>query len=141
MGHSAVLAPTAGLHGPHAEDARNMVELSRSLSYGQAVELGAMWEYDDNPKYNVHCEAVQEALALSGRELPLGWFEAVFEEYTWLTNTKALHAIADAVVATLVKDEVPSATFKALVDPWWKYMSRNALHKVDLRKMREICTV
>lgn len=140
MGHSAVLAPTAGLNGPHADDARRMVELSRTLSYGQAVELGAMWEYYDDPKYTAHCEAVQEALALTGRELPLGWFEAVFEEYNWLTTTKALHAIADAVVATLVKDEVSSGTFKSLVEPWRKYMSHNGLHKTDLRKVKEICS-
>jgi hypothetical protein len=141
MTHSAVLAPTGGLQGPHAEDARSMVELSRYLSYGQAVELGATWEYYDDPSYSRHCEAVQEALALTGRELPLGWFEAIFEEYNWLTTTKALHAIADAVVATLVKDEVSTTTFKALVEPWRKYMSHNAAHKVDLRKVKEICSV
>lgn len=141
MTHSAVLAPTEGLLGPHAEDARSMVELSRYLSYGQAVELGATWEYDDNPMYSLHCETVQEALALTGRELPLGWFEAIFEEYNWLTTTKALHAIADAVVVTLVKDEIPTTTFKALVEPWRKYMSCNATHKVDLRKVKEICSV
>lgn len=139
MAHSAVLVPTEGLQGPHAEDARHMIELSRYLTYGQAVELGATWEYDDNPEYSTHCEAVQEALALTDRELPLGWFEAVFEEYNWLTTTKALHAIADAVVATLVKDEVPTSTFKALVEPWRNYMSRNA-HKVDLRQIKEICS-
>jgi len=130
---------TGELTGPHAEDARRILSMSARLTEAQAHDLASVWENDVNPEYDEYCSAIQAALEATGRALPLGWFEAVFAEQEWVTSTKALHAIADAVVATLVKNDVPHATFFAIVRPWWQYMSTHTSTKVDLRRIKEIC--
>jgi len=138
MDHSPPVL-TGELSGPHAEDAQRILSMSAKLTERQAQELADVWEKDTNPDYDEHCEAIQAALQRTERTLPLGWFEAVFSERDWVSSTKALHAIADAVVATLVKDEIPHCVFFSIVRPWWQYMSTHTSTKVDLRKIKEIC--
>jgi hypothetical protein len=130
---------TGELSGPHSEDAERIISMSAKLSSSQALELADIWENDSSPDYDENCAIIQAALVRTSRTLPLGWFEAVFADQEWVSSTKALHAVADAVVATLVKDEVPHAVFFSIVRPWWQYMSRNTATKVDLRKIKEIC--
>ena len=141
MTSSHAVMPTNGLRGPHASDAQRMLAMSARLSKRQAQELAAAWESDPNPHYDLFCEVVQGALISTDRRLPMGWFEAYFADQEWLEGTKALHAIADAVVATLVRDDIPHEIFHALVRPWAEYMSEHAAHKVDLRRIKEICLI
>src|SRR3954453_14939445 len=134
--------PTSGLCGPYAADAERMLMMSARLSKSQAQELAAAWESDPNPHYDLFCEIIQGALISTDRRLPMGWFEAYFTDVvTWVDSTKALHAIADAVVATLVRGDTPHEVFHALVRPWAAYMSEHAAHKVDLRRIKEICLI
>jgi hypothetical protein len=130
---------TGELTGPHAKDAHHILSMSAKLTWQQASDLAAVWENDVNPDYDEHCQTIQNVLQSTGRTLPLGWFEAVFADHNWLSSTKALHAVADAVVATLVKDDIPQDVFFAIVRPWWQYMSTHTATKVDLRKIKEIC--
>lgn len=127
------------LTGPHVEDAQHILAYSAVLSHEQAVDLADLWEYDINPYYDDNCVEVQNLLAITNRNLPLGWFEATFADCEWINSTKALHAIADAVVATLVKDLLPHDVFFAMIRPWWKEMSKITSGKVDLTMLTEIC--
>lgn len=138
MDRAPVMA-TGELSGPHAEDAVRILAMSARLTFSQACELADVWENDVSPDYDENCAVIQAALESTGRSLPLGWFEAVFADHDWVSDTKALHAVADVVVATLVKDDVPNAVFFSIVRPWWQYMSRNMVRKVDLRRIKEIC--
>jgi hypothetical protein len=107
-----------GLRGPHAGDAAEIVRLALTLTPVQAQSLSDMWELDTHPDYLSYCSAVSKGLAANGRTLPLGWFEATFADVPWLDGTKALHAIADAVMATLALDLVAAPITHALLKPW-----------------------
>src|SRR5438270_12094902 len=113
-----------GLYGPHAGDAAEIVRLALTFTPVQAQSLSDMWELDSHPDYLSYCSIVAKALTGNGRTLPLGWFEATFADVSWLGNTKALHAIADAVIATLALALVPAPITYALTKPWLQATGR-----------------
>ena len=107
-----------GLTGPYSKEAVSILRLASTFTPAQALALSDAWELDNHPDYLSYCSMVAKALEKEGRALPLGWFEAVLADCTWLESTKALHAIADAVMGTLAKDLVPSPISQALIKPW-----------------------
>lgn len=107
-----------GLGGPHARDAVQIIRLALTFTPVQAQALSDIWELDTHPDYMSYCSIVSKALEANGRTLPLGWFEATFADVPWMDDTKALHAIADAVMATLATDLVAGPIVHALTDPW-----------------------
>lgn len=106
------------LHGPQRFDAEKIIQAALTMSTREAQRLSDLYETYDDPDYIAHCTVVWDALETTGRHLPLGWFEAIFANCAWSDTTKALHAVADAVVATLVADVVPPDVVKALTSPW-----------------------
>lgn len=125
------MAKTAvrGLVGPHADEAWGIVERGITLDLREAQEITRAWNPDAPESvvrsYLENCRVVWKALNESKRMLPLGWFEAMFADVEWLEDTKALHAIADAVVVTLVKDLVPEQVYDSLTAPWRKVVEHD----------------
>lgn len=120
-----------GLVGPCADEAWAIVERGLALTLSEAQEVTRAWN-PDAPEavvriYLENCRVVWKALESSERMLPLGWFEATFADVEWLETTKALHAIADAVVATLVRDKIPADVYDSLMAPWRKVVEHNIL--------------
>lgn len=107
-----------GLRGPMMHDAERIVRHALTFNTDQAQALSDIWELDTHPDYTSYCSIVAKALDAADRSLPLGWFEAQFADLPWVDSTKALHAIADAVMATLASDLVPSPIIHALRRPW-----------------------
>lgn len=110
--------PSGSLKGPGAPLALEIIEIALRMTAEQAAYLSRVYEADPNDNYRAHCAMVQDALEITGRALSLGWFEAVFRCPEWPLRTKALHAVADAVVATLVADVVGTDVVEALLRPW-----------------------
>lgn len=106
------------LRGPLADDAITLVECALSMTRDEAIALSRAYEADVNEHYIAQCTVVADALQISDRELAPGWFETVFALQDWTQDTKALHAIADAVMVTLVADIVPNDITEALTRPW-----------------------
>lgn len=106
------------LRGPGAEAAQAIIEAALVMSNEQAVHLSRVYEADPNEHYAAHCTIVMDALAMTDRQVRLGWFESVFRYQEWMFTTKALHAIADAVMAVLVSDVVAPDVATALCRPW-----------------------
>lgn len=106
------------LRGPQAGEAQAIVDCALSMSRTEAIVLSRAYEADPNPHYLAQCSIIQDALEMTGRSLTIGWFEAVFRHQDWTLDTKALHAIADAVMATLVADVVPADVVVPLTRPW-----------------------
>jgi hypothetical protein len=115
------------LTGPHAEDCYEVIEDALTLTHDQAVALSRAYEADPNQDYLAHCAMVQDALAVTGRAIDGGWFESVFRYQDWTTDTKALHAVADAVMALLVADIIPTSVVYALTRPWISLRAQAAL--------------
>lgn len=113
-----VLPPVIDLVGPNSLDAAEIVLRSMEMTDSEARALSSMWEMDNDPQYLTYCDEVMQALETSGRTLPMGWFEAVYEEISWAWTTKALHAIADTVVATLARDLISFDTYNAMTLAW-----------------------
>lgn len=106
------------LIGPHAEDCYEVIESALTMTREQAIALSRTYEADPNEHYMAHCSIVQDALAISGRAVDGGWFESVFRYQDWILDTKALHAVADAVMTLLVADMIPASVVYALTRPW-----------------------
>lgn len=113
----------SGLCGPHAHDAEQIIDLALTFTSAQAQALSDVWELDVHPDYLVYCSIIKEALVTANYSLPIGWFEACFAEVAWSDSTKALHAIADTVMATLAKDLVATSVTQALLKPWNQIIS------------------
>lgn len=110
--------PVQDLRGPNADEASRLLAKAYALSDDQARRVSNIYEADHDPRYDDFCTEVWNALETSGRLLPLGWFEAVFMECSWVETTKALHAIADAVMATLVRQEISHDAYQVLTLPF-----------------------
>jgi hypothetical protein len=106
------------LRGPRSDDALAIVQRALTMTRDEAIALSRAYEADPNEHYIAQCTVVLDALELTGRVMSDGWFERVFRFQDWTTDTKALHAVADAVLATLVSDIVPTEVTDALVRPW-----------------------
>lgn len=106
------------LRGPGIEAAYAIIEAALVMSNEQAAYLSCVYEADPNEHYGPHCSVVQDALAMTDRQVQLGWFESVFRYQDWMFTTKALHAIADAVMASLVSDVISPEVVTALTRPW-----------------------
>ena len=119
---SHTLSELPGLTGPHATEAMDLVVRAQALTRQEALALASAWDPEAGAneirEYLENCREVWGALERTGRKLPLGWFEAMFADVEWAENTKALHPIADAVVATLVKDEIPMEVYSFMTHPW-----------------------
>lgn len=93
------------LKGPGRSEAVELVRLAQGMSREDAITVERSWMDDDDlTAYYAVCDRVWTALEDSGRFLYLGWFENVFSDAVWFPDTKALHPVADAVMATLVSD-------------------------------------
>jgi len=112
------MMPVQDLRGPHADEACHLLGKAMSLSFAQAQQISDLYESDNHPSYADHCREVWNALENTGRVLPLGWFEAIFADCAWVEGTKALHAIADAVMATLVRQEISRTAYNNLTLPF-----------------------
>lgn len=110
--------PTGSLRGPGADVAKAIIETALTMTHEQAVRLSRAYDADPNANYLAHCAIIQDALAMTGRSLTVGWFEAAFRYQSWTRDTRALHAIADVVMATLVADVVAAEVTDALTRPW-----------------------
>lgn len=106
------------LFGPHSEDCYEVIERALLLTPDSAAALSLAYEGDPNESYYEHCAIVQDALAVSGRTVAPGWLESIFSDATWVSETKALHAVADAVMAFLVADIIPLSVVQSLARPW-----------------------
>lgn len=106
------------LSGPYADEALQLIMLGTLLSQAEAQRISYLYETDTNPEYESYCDQVKAALEQTGRELPLGWFEGVFGTHGWVTDTKALHAIADLVMATLVRSDISLVAYNCLAGPF-----------------------
>lgn len=106
------------LTGPHAEDAFAVIERALLLTPVQARALSDAYETDSNDRYYEHCSMVQDALAVTGRVVESGWLEHFFLTLEWARDTKALHAVADAVMAILVADMLPESVVQMVARPW-----------------------
>jgi len=106
------------LTGPHAEDCYEVIEDALTMTREQAIALSRAYEGDPNRDYLAHCAMVQDALEVSGRAIDGRWFESVFRYQDWAADTKALHAVADAVMAILVADLIPASVVQQLTRPW-----------------------
>jgi hypothetical protein len=128
------MMPVQDLRGPCADEACHILSKAVGLTFEQAQHMGDVYEADSNSDYNRYCNEVWDALERTERLLPLGWFEALFAETEWVDRTKAIHAIADAVVATLVRNEISKEAFNCLTLPFLVGRGRvpGALTKVDL---------
>lgn len=104
------------LKGPHRAEALEIVGQAKRMGQVDAERISDSWESDgDLENYYATCERIFDAMAQTGRSLPIGWFETEFAGLGWVTTTKALHAVADAVSATLVMDCVSAQDFNLLV--------------------------
>lgn len=110
--------PVQDLRGPHADEACHVLAQAISLTSRQAVQISEIYNTDDDDTYAQHCTEVWNALERTGRLLPLGWFEAIFVDCTWVEETLALHAIADSVMATLVRTEISREAYNRLTLPF-----------------------
>lgn len=119
------------LRGPYASNAMDLLRVAYGLTMDEARRLSKAWEQDDNPAYLSLCALVEEALVNSGRKVPSGWLEDYFADLTWTSTTKALDAIADAVMVVLVQDLIPQPIVQALIAPWLSIQKYNPM-KVDL---------
>lgn len=113
-----MVVPPGSLKGPGAPLALEIIQAALAMTGQQAAHLSRAYEADPNENYRAHCAVVQDALEFTGRGLTVGWFEAVFRYPDWAVRTKALHAVADAVVATLVADVIGSDVVDAMLRPW-----------------------
>lgn len=109
---------SGSLRGPRVDIAQAIIETALTMTRQEAERLSVAWLADPNGNYMAHCAMIQDALEMTGRTLSLGWFEAIFRYQDWTLYTKALHAVADAVVATLVSDVVPAELVATLMRPW-----------------------
>lgn len=105
------------LRGPQADAAAAVVERALGLTRDEAIALSQAYELDPNENYLAHCSLVQDILDMTGRGLSMGWFEQVFAAQEWIFDTRALDAIADAVMATLVADVIPGEVVEILLRP------------------------
>lgn len=112
------MMPVQDLRGPNADEACHLLGKALALTTEQAQQISDLYEADNHPAYTDHCREVWNALENTGRVLPLGWFEAIFADCSWVESTKALHAIADAVMATIVRQEISRAAYSALTLPF-----------------------
>lgn len=112
-----MILPVQDLRGPHADEACHLLGKATTLTWEQASQVSAEYERDTDPNYDNYCTEVWDALERTGRLLPLGWFEGIFLDAAWV-ETKALHAIADAVVATLVRSEISRDAYNCLTLPF-----------------------
>lgn len=135
--------PVQDLRGPHADEACHIISKAVGLTVDQAQHMGDVYETDTNPHYADYCTEVWNALERSERLLPLGWFEALFAECDWVDTTKALHAIADAVVATLVRSDISRDAFNCLTLPFLvgRTDAPGTLTKVDLMNRWETARI
>src|SRR3954447_9784813 len=106
--------PVQDLRGPHADEACHLLVKAVSLTLAQAQKMSDAYESEIDARYEEYCQEVWDALEHTGRILPLGWFEAIFFEAEWVDTTKALHAVADAVMATLVRQEISGPAYQHL---------------------------
>lgn len=129
------MMPVQDLRGPHADEACHLLGKAMALTAEQAQKISDLYESDNHPSYNEYCGEVWNALERTGRVLPLGWFEAVFADCPWTEGTKALHAVADAIMATLVRNEISRDAYSSLTLPFVLGRSQTqieSLSKVDL---------
>lgn len=135
--------PVQDLRGPHADEAAHILMKACALSFNQAEHMGVVYEADNNPEYNTYCTEVWNALEKTKRILPLGWFEAIFADTCWVDETKALHAVADAVMATLVRNDVSREAFNCLTLPFLvgRTDAPGSLTKVDLSNRWDLARV
>lgn len=130
------MMPVQDLRGPNADEACHLLGKALSLTPAQAQHISDMYEADDHPSYEDYCREVWNALENTGRVLPLGWFEAIFADCAWVEGTKALHAVADAVMATLVRQEISRMAYNYLTLPFLmgrvQVVADTARAKVDL---------
>lgn len=114
--------PLQDLNGPQRDSAEQIIRCALAMDEQDARRLSQAWENSpagvDHLAYLTNCKAIWDALEESGRFLPLGWFEAIFVDCAWVDTTRALHAVADAVCATLVRDIIPETTFQYMLQPW-----------------------
>lgn len=110
--------PSGSLRGPRSGVATAIIESALTMTREQAEFLSRTYDADPNANYLAHCAIIQDALDMTGRKLSVGWFEAVFRYQDWVLSTKALHAVADAVMACLVADVVTAEVVDALARPW-----------------------
>lgn len=110
--------PVHDLRGPHADEACRLLGKAAVLTPEQALKMSEFYESENDVRYEDFCTEVWNALERTERVLPLGWFEAIFSEAEWVESTKALHAIADAVMATLVRQEISTAAYQMLTLPF-----------------------
>jgi hypothetical protein len=103
------------------DQAAEIVSRALRMSEIDATRLVELWDdpAQDQVQYLQNCAKVWDALEESSRLLPLGWYERVFRDVQWMPGApRALHAVADAVSVTLVKDLVPENVAEALLSPW-----------------------
>ena len=112
------MMPVQDLRGPNADEACHLLGKAMALTFAQAEKISDIYEADTNPSYENYCREVWDALERTGRILPLGWFEAIFVDCAWVEATKALHPIADAVMATLVRQDISFAAYSTLTMPF-----------------------
>lgn len=110
--------PVHELRGPNADEACHLLSKAAALTLEQAQEMGEIYESENDARYDDYCQEVWDALERTGRILPLGWFEATFYEAEWAESTRAIHAIADAVMATLVRQEISTPAYRLLTLPF-----------------------
>lgn len=131
--------PVHELRGPHADEACRLLSKVAALTLGQAQKMGEFYESENDARYEDFCTEVWNALERTERILPLGWFEAIFSEAEWVESTKALHAIADAVMATLVRQEISTAAYQMLTLPFLVGCSEipETQAKIDLVRVQQ----
>lgn len=106
------------LRGPYADQAAEIVAHALSMTEDGARALVQLWDdpAEDQAQYLKNCARVWDALEESSRLLPLGWFERAFRDSEWFqTVPRALHAVADAVSVTLVRDLVSEDVVRNLL--------------------------
>lgn len=111
----------SGLSGPNVHEVYAILDKAVTMSQEDANLLSRIWDSpsgESEDAYLDNCREVWNALEISGRFLPLGWFEATFADCPWASTTRALHAVADVVCATLVKDLIDVDTLDVMTAPW-----------------------
>lgn len=110
------------LTGPQGRDAEDIVEAALAMTTEDAALLDQCWDPPeggtDMDAYLSDCKVIWDALEASGRFLPVGWFEARFSHLEWTRDTRALHAVADVVCATLAKDLIPAEVYERITAAW-----------------------
>lgn len=129
--------PVHELRGPNADEACHLLGKAVVLTLDQARQISELYEADNSRYYTDYCTEVWDALEHTERVLPLGWFEAIFADCEWVEQTKALHAIADAVMATLVRQEISLKAYQCLTSPFLLGRAvKDSRAKVDLNVAR-----